>query len=75
MRKKWVTIQMPLEAKEEIVALVGDTRRPIHSFLVEAMRIREALKSKGKLEKMIQAIQGGYTSQDAPEAAYPVDPE
>lgn len=65
MRKRWVTIQMPLEAKEEIASLVGDTRRPIHSFLVEAMRIREYLKEKGKLEQILQILQVECNSTDA----------
>lgn len=65
MRKKWVTVQMPLEAKDEIVALVGDTRRPIHSFLVEAMRIREALKRKGKLDQILQAMKDEYPTSGA----------
>lgn len=65
MRKRWVTIQMPLEAKEEIASLVGDTRRPVHSFLVEAMRIREYLKEKGKLEQILHILQAERTPTDS----------
>lgn len=54
---KYTTIMLSHEAKTEIDLMIGDTRRPHGSFLLEAMRIREFLKKKGGLDKILEALQ------------------
>lgn len=53
---KWVPLMVPIETRDHFKALIGDTKRPIHDFLSEAMLIRETLKAKGKLEAFLEGM-------------------
>lgn len=58
MNGKYTTIMLTHEEKSEIDKMIGDTRRARGAFLLEAMRIREHLKSKGILDNLLIELSG-----------------
>ena len=57
VKGRYTTVMLSHEAKAEIDQMIGDTRRPHGSFILEAMRIREFIKNNGGLDKVLVAIQ------------------